>query len=87
MIDQSGNAPKDSRHKKIFILTDGDIDFKNQNEVAKLVQKDPNVCFHTFGVGQLCKRQMVQDLATVGGGHCSILESIDNTNELEDRVE
>ena len=37
MIDQSGNAPKDSRHKKIFILTDGDIDFKNQNEVAKLV--------------------------------------------------
>ena len=51
------------------------------------MEKDPNVCFHTFGVGQLCKRKMMQELATAGGGHCSILESIDNTNELEDRVE
>ena len=87
IFDQKETTPSENRLKRIFIITDGDIDLKNEREVSKLVEKDPNICIHTFGIGQLCKRKIVQDLATAGGGHCSILESIDNTNLLEDKVE
>ena len=56
ILDQSNTAPFDNKLKRIFLLTDGDIDLKNQREVSKLVEKDPNICIHTFGIGHLCKR-------------------------------
>ena len=87
IFDQKDPTPSENRLKRIFIITDGDIDLRCEREVSKLVEQDPNICIHTFGIGQLCKRKIVQDLATAGGGHCSILESIDNTNLLEDKVE
>ena len=56
ILDQSNTTPFDNKLKRIFLLTDGDIDLKNQREVSKLVEKDPNICIHTFGIGHLCKR-------------------------------
>ena len=79
VFDPSNSLNFENKMKKIFfILSDGDVETKNQQEVAKLMQKEEDICLHTFGIGPGCNEKMIKDMAAAGGGFWSIIDEIDD---------
>lgn len=68
---------KSSYKKKIFLLTDGEV--TTPDKVIALAKKatDNGLCvIHTFGIGSDCSSYLVESVARVGRGICSLV--VDN---------
>lgn len=62
--------------RRIFILTDGNVDNKLQvvNSIEDMCKKNDNVKVFTFGIGSGCDKDLVQRCSDVGNGFYSIVE-------------
>ncbi|KAK8838496.1 von Willebrand factor A domain-containing protein 5A [Tritrichomonas musculus] len=74
------NSPTICGLRKVFILTDGEVD--NAQEVVDLVSKhsSQNIC-NTIGLGRFCDGGLLENIATVSGGKCDFV--LDNKSISE----
>lgn len=60
--------------KKIFLLTDGEVDSPEKVVWATRKAADQGQCkVHTFGIGSGCSKKLVRKVAKAGDGTCSIV--------------
>ena len=57
--------------KRIFMLTDGMVD--NKLQVIERSKGTHNLRIHTFGIGDGCDKQLVENVAANGRGSCSLI--------------
>ncbi len=70
------------KHVRIFLLTDGEV--QNRNEVIAAAKTgNDEIRIHTFGIGGACDKDMVEQMAKRGRGSVSL---IDNPEKLERNV-
>jgi hypothetical protein len=67
--------------KKIFLLTDGEVDQPDQ--VIKLA-KESKSYIHTFGIGSDCSKYLVEEVAKAGCGSYSFV--VDANDNLKAKV-
>lgn len=59
----------------ILLLTDGGV--SNNDQIVRLVKANPNVSVFTIGIGDDVSKQLVEDIATEGHGHCELVTTDD----------
>jgi hypothetical protein len=70
----------------IFVLTDGATErSKECLDLAGSLKPEDNTLIHTFGIGNDCDKNFVQQLASYGGGVCVCL-STDEVSQLRSKV-
>lgn len=73
------NLKTGSRFKRIFLLTDGEVD--NVGKIVNVVKKNNNKArVHTFGIGSDCDRNLIMQTAIAGRGSFSF--AMDNSPML-----
>ena len=79
--DQKKNL--DQLQKRIFILTDGEVD--NPDQVIQLARVNADrIKIHTFGLGSDCSKYLVEKVAKAGRGTASFVD--ENSNDLKGKV-
>ena len=60
------------RIKKVFLLTDGEVD--NKDEIINFAAvNNEQARIHTFGIGSGCDKSLVKGVADAGRGTCSLV--------------
>ncbi len=73
-IEAPDNLQKDEDYRKvIFLLTDRETDDKKKCYEIIENSRSPHTIIHTFGIGNDCDAQFVQQIALKGEGICEIM--------------
>ena len=59
MLQDAEAIKKELTHSRIFLLTDGEVENRDQVIDAAVVHPSANVSLHTFGIGGQCDKDMV----------------------------
>ena len=69
--------------KKIFLLTDGEVDSPDKViGLAKKAADKENCRIHTFGIGRDCSVDLVKKVAAAGKGSCSLVVENKDLNSI-----
>ena len=77
--------PEKSIHKRIFLLTDGQVG-NAQSVVNQAKFGNDSIRTHTFGIGEGCDQFMVVNVAQAGRGSHSMILSDKQGSELNSKV-
>lgn len=76
MLHDTEAIRKELTHSRIFLLTDGEVENRDEVIAAAVVQPSANVSLHTFGIGGQCDKDMVQKIARNGNGSHFLIENM-----------
>ena len=71
------------RKRIVFLLTDGEVENKSE-VILKARENSETTRVHTFGIGEGCDRELIENTAVAGRGSFSF--AIDNTSNLSGQV-
>jgi hypothetical protein len=72
-----------TRQRRVFLLTDGEVD--NKNQIFEFVRNhNDQMRIHTFGIGSGCDKELIKQTAVAGRGSFSFAS--DGSNDLSGLV-